>query len=90
MKDLFLQGFDRDLEKISEIIKNDACKKVNDIEAMRIHDDFWDSLNDKQKDKYREFEMVLGQERLTSEENIYLFALKKGFVMGYELARELK
>lgn len=90
MKELFLQSFNDDLEKIGELVADERKQKFDEKKAMKIHDDFWKSLDEKQKEKYRAFEIVLGEETLITEENIYLFALKKGFVMGYELARELK
>ncbi len=34
--------------------------------------------------------MVLGEERLIIEEDIYLFALKNGIAMGYEIAKQFK
>lgn len=88
MKDLFLQGFNEDLEKLEKIIKTERDKRVNNVESMRIHDEFWNSLNKEQKEKFRAFEIVLGEEALISQENTYLFALKKGFAMGYEISKE--
>ena len=49
-----------------------------------------ESLNDEQKNKYREFEFVLNEETVENEEEIYLFALKKGLLMGLEVAKSFK
>lgn len=90
MKNLFLQSFDQDLEEIGKLIAVERNKIIDNKKALEIHDIFWDSLDLEQKDKYRNFEMVLGEERLIIEENIYLFALKKGIAMGYEIAKQFK
>ena len=90
MKNLFLQCFDQDLEKVEKLISAERYKTFDEKKALKIHDDLWNSLNDNQKEKYRELEMVLGEERLISEEKIYLYALKKGFAMGYEISKEFK
>lgn len=88
MRELFLQGFTDDLETIEKRVRKGNL--FDNKKALEIHDIFWDSLDVEQKDKYRNFEMVLGEERLIIEENIYLFALKKGIAMGYEIAKQFK
>ena len=90
MKNLFLQCFDQDLEIIGKKYIGENSVLYKERETLKAHDNFWDTLSDKQKEKYREFEMLLGEERLISEENIYLYALKKGFAMGYEVGKEFK
>lgn len=90
MKKLFLQNFDKDLELIGRIIEKEKKQSFNERRAMQIHDDFWNSLNEEQKEKYQKFEMVLGEEDLITEESIYLFAIKKGFAMGYEVAKDIE
>ena len=90
MRDLFLQCFDQDLENIGKSIAKKDKDGFSEEKFLKVHDDFWNSLNNEQKEKYRELEMALGEERLLVEESIYLYALKKGFAMGYEIAKEFK
>jgi len=80
MKDLFLETFMEDLQKIynsaSDLHKNE---KRN----LKIHDKFWNSLSAEQKDKFRDFEQVLREEDYIMQEEIYVYALKKGIALGF-------
>lgn len=91
MKELFLQTFVEDMQKICDgkLAKNVKYETKNQ-KRLKIHDEFWESLNDEQKNKYREFEFVLNEETVENEEEIYLFALKKGLLMGLEVAKSFK
>ena len=89
MKDIFLETFDEDMQKICNE-KNKKCENSYNKtreQNLRIHDEFWNSLDDEQKNKYRDFENILYSENLETEEEIYIFALKKGIAIGFEVGK---
>ena len=59
-------------------------------DKLRIHDDFWNSLNERQKKLFLSFEKQLGEEALFYNETVYAFAFQKGLLVGFFSALDLE
>lgn len=86
MREIFLETYLEDAQKVY----NKVAEKLDNEENMKIHDEFWNSLNREQQDKFRKFEMVLASEHVATQEEIYIYALKKGIAMGFLTGLEFK
>ena len=83
MKNLFLQSFLEDLEFISKQNNN----KLNIQQKLKAHDDFWNSLSTESKEKFLKFQKLLDEDDFQIQNELYVYALKKGFFIGYETAK---
>ena len=91
MREFFVEMFNNDLQNIyqdGEAHRNIATKKRK--EQNKEHDEFWSSLNDDQKNKFRTFELVLAEENIQFQEDIYIFALKKGIAIDVTVGSTIK
>ena len=89
MKDIYLQTFQDDVEKIYKTLLTNDKKTLNNHinNKTDLFDRFWNSLNKNQKTLYESFDKELSNEQLLMEESIYVFALKKGMAIGYDVAK---
>ena len=85
MYDIFEEMFVNDIN--SDNFSQMARKNKNVEKDDKIYHIFWDSLSDEQKQKYCEFEKVLFKDDLENEKAIYNYALKKGLVLGFSIAK---
>lgn len=92
MRDIFLESYVEDVQKAyTEGLKNGSEEyKKKKAEADKIYDEFWDMLSKEQREKYRDMEIALGVAHDIEDEDVYVFALKKGIAMGIEIAKKFK
>lgn len=92
MREIFLESYLDDVQKAY----NDGVKNVSEeykkkkVEAEKVYDEFWNMLNKEQQDKYRQVEIALGEVHDFEDEDVYVFALKKGMAIGFEIGKSFK
>ena len=92
MREIFLESFNDDTQKVFERTtkdNNEEYKKKSE-EAYKLSEEFWAMLTKEQQDKYREFEIAKGEEQVIEEEDLYVYALKKGMAIGFEIGKSFK
>ena len=92
MREIFLESFNDDIQKVfvgTTKDNNEEYKKKSE-EAYKLSEEFWAMLTNEQQDKYREFEIAKGEEQVIEEEDLYVYALKKGMAIGFEIGKSFK
>ena len=92
MREIFLERFFEDLQKVIDEReeKNDEEYNTKRKEQDKVFEEFFSSLTKEQRKKYKEYELLYEEERLILEEDLYIFALKKGMAMGIEVGKSFK
>ena len=92
MREIFLERFFEDLQKVIDEReeKNDEEYNIKRKEQDKVLEEFLSSLTKEQRKKYKEYETLFEEERLILEEDLYIYALKKGMAMGIEVGKSFK
>lgn len=92
MREVFLESYAEDVQKAyTEGLKNGSEEYMKKkAEADKIYDEFWAMLNKEQREKYRDMEIALGVAHDIEDEDVYVFALKKGIAIGFEIGKIYK
>lgn len=92
MREIFLERFFEDLQKVIDerVEENDEEYNIKRKEQDKCFESFFNSLTKEQRKKYREYEMLFEEERLILEEDLYIYALKKGIAMGIDVGKSFK
>lgn len=92
MREIFLERFFDDLQKIIDerIEEKDEEYNIKRKEQDEAFEAFLRSLTEEQRAKYKEYELLYEEERLILEEDLYIYALKKGMAMGIDVGKSFK
>lgn len=92
MREIFLESFYNDERNIFEETQKNNDQQYNEKkeETHKLLQELWAMLTKEQQEKYMEFEFAQGVEKAIIDENLYIYALKKGMAIGFEIARCFK